>query len=45
MRKSKFEYDTAVNGLLAVQAYQSAERPFDIIFMGTIDVSAQPCTC
>jgi len=31
--KSKFEYDTAVNGLLALQAFQAAEKPYDIIFM------------
>ncbi|KAK3382636.1 hypothetical protein B0T24DRAFT_519433 [Lasiosphaeria ovina] len=31
--KSKYEFATAENGLLALEACQNAKRPFDIIFM------------
>jgi CheY-like chemotaxis protein len=34
VRKSKYEYDTAENGLKALQAFQSAPKPYDIVFMG-----------
>ncbi|KAI9771344.1 MAG: hypothetical protein M1840_002314 [Geoglossum simile] len=33
-KKGNYEYDTAENGLLALQAYENALRPYDIIFMG-----------
>lgn len=34
MRKSNYEYHTAENGLLALQAVQSAQTPYDVVFMG-----------
>ena len=33
-KKGNYEYDTAENGLLALQACENAQRPYDIIFMG-----------
>jgi hypothetical protein len=33
-KKNNYEYDTAENGLLALQAFQNARDRFDIIFMG-----------
>lgn len=33
-RRGNFGYDTAVNGLEAVQAFEAAEKPYDIIIMG-----------
>jgi hypothetical protein len=32
--KNNFEYDTAENGLLALQAFRNARRPYDIVLMG-----------
>ena len=32
--KSNYKYDTAENGLLALQAFQNAQQPYDIVFMG-----------
>ncbi|KAE8447124.1 hypothetical protein EG329_011108 [Mollisiaceae sp. DMI_Dod_QoI] len=33
MKKNKWEYETAVNGLLALQAFQNRPQGFDVIFM------------
>ncbi len=33
-RKSNYKYDTAENGLLALQAFRNAQQPYDIVFMG-----------
>jgi len=33
VRKNNFEYDTAENGLLALQAFQNVRRRYDIVFM------------
>ena len=33
-RRGNFGYGTAVNGLEAVQAFEAAEKPYDIIIMG-----------
>jgi hypothetical protein len=35
VKKSGFTYDTAVNGFKALQAFQVAEKPYDIVIMGT----------
>ncbi|KAH8882108.1 CheY-like protein [Thozetella sp. PMI_491] len=32
-RKNGYEYDTAVNGLIALETFQNAQRRFDIVFM------------
>lgn len=34
IRKRGFEYDTATNGLLALQAFQNNPAKYDIVFMG-----------
>jgi hypothetical protein len=34
MKKRNYEYDTAENGLKALQAFQNAQKPYDIVFMG-----------
>ena len=33
-KKNNYEYDTAENGLLALQAFQNARNLYDIVFMG-----------
>jgi hypothetical protein len=33
-KRNNYEYDTAKNGLLALQTFQNAQPPFDIVFMG-----------
>ena len=33
-KKNNYEYGTAENGLLALQAFQNARHPYDIVFMG-----------
>jgi hypothetical protein len=33
-KKGNYEYDTAENGLLALQACENAQRIYDIILMG-----------
>ena len=33
-KKNNYEYDTAVNGLLALQAFQNTQNLYDIVFMG-----------
>jgi DNA-binding response OmpR family regulator len=33
-RKNNYEYDTAENGLKALQAFQNTQKPYDIVFMG-----------
>jgi len=32
--KNKYEYDTAEDGLKALQAFQDTRNPYDIVFMG-----------
>lgn len=34
VKKNNYKYDTAENGLLALQAFQNAQYLYDIIFMG-----------
>lgn len=34
MKKKKWDYETAENGLIALQAFQNRPQGFDIIFMG-----------
>jgi DNA-binding response OmpR family regulator len=34
VKKSNYAYNTAVNGLKALQAFQDAEKPYDIVIMG-----------
>lgn len=34
MKKKKWDYETAANGLIALQAFQKRPQGFDIIFMG-----------
>jgi len=34
VRKDHYDYDTADNGLEALQAFQNALKPYDIVFMG-----------
>lgn len=41
MKKNKWDYETAENGLVALQAFQSRPQGFDIIFMGEL----QLCPC
>ena len=38
-KKNNYEYSTAENGLLALQAFQNAQHPYDIVFMGRQTVS------
>jgi hypothetical protein len=33
-KKNNYEYDTAENGLLALQAFQNTQNLYDIVFMG-----------
>jgi hypothetical protein len=33
-KKNNYKYDTAENGLLALQAFQDTQDLYDIIFMG-----------
>lgn len=33
-KKNNYEYDTAENGLLALQAFQNTQNYYDIVFMG-----------
>lgn len=33
-KKNNYKYDSAVNGLLALQAFQNTPNLYDIIFMG-----------
>ena len=33
-KKNNYEYDTAENGLLALQAFQNTQNRYDIVFMG-----------
>jgi DNA-binding response OmpR family regulator len=33
-KKNNYEYDTAENGLLALQAFQNTQSLYDIVFMG-----------
>ena len=32
--KDRYQYDTAANGLEALQAFQNAQIPYDIVLMG-----------
>lgn len=32
--KGRYQYDTAANGLEALRAFQNAQKPYDIVFMG-----------
>ena len=32
--KDRYQYDTAANGLEALRAFQNAQIPYDIVFMG-----------
>ena len=41
MRKGRYQYDTAANGLEALQAFQNTQTPYDIVFMGNKPVSTQ----
>jgi hypothetical protein len=34
MKKNKWDYETATNGLIALQAFQDRPQGFDVIFMG-----------
>jgi len=34
MKKNKWEFEMAVNGLLALQAFQNRPEGYDVIFMG-----------
>lgn len=34
IKKNNYGYDTAINGLEALQAFQNAQRPYDIVLMG-----------
>lgn len=34
VKKNKYEYDTAENGLVALQAFQNGQKHYDIVFMG-----------
>jgi hypothetical protein len=36
MKKNKWDYETAENGLVALQAFQNRPQGFDIIFMGEL---------
>lgn len=40
MRKIGCNYDTASNGLIALEKYMASERPYDYVLMGT---STIPC--
>jgi DNA-binding response OmpR family regulator len=33
-KKNNYQYDTAENGLLALQAFQNSRHQYDIVFMG-----------
>lgn len=33
-KKHNYEYDTAENGLPALQAFQHTQNPYDIVYMG-----------
>ena len=33
-KKNNYEYDTAENGLLALQTFQNTRTLYDIVFMG-----------
>jgi len=33
-KRNNYEYNTAKNGLLALQAFQNARPPYDIVFIG-----------
>lgn len=34
MKKNNYVFDTAVNGLKAVQAYRASELPYNVVIMG-----------
>ena len=34
VRKGRYQYDTAANGLEALRAFQNTQIPYDIVFMG-----------
>lgn len=36
MKKNKWEFEKASNGLLALQAFRESPSGFDVIFMGKI---------
>jgi hypothetical protein len=44
MRKLGYSYDTASNGLIALEKVESATRRYDLILMGKFSfLPAQPC--
>jgi hypothetical protein len=34
VKKHNFQYDTAINGLLALRAFQNSQQHYDIVLMG-----------
>jgi hypothetical protein len=44
MKKNKWDFEKAENGLLALQAFQRRPKGFDVIFMGTLISLPSPLT-
>lgn len=42
MKKNGWEYEKAINGLIAMQAFQNRQEGFDVIFMGSYRISLVP---
>jgi DNA-binding response OmpR family regulator len=45
MKKNKWEFEKATNGLLALQAFQKSPEGFDVIFMGMLPTLLGYSTC